>query len=174
MNRKKFKYQITALEHEKATIKRSDWMADYIKDIPFQVVLTLSGVGRYSMDSMKQIEKQLVESYEKYHRCPLSYVVSYETSPEKYANIHMAIACPYPIDTFFMDSYLSGRKVNFQIADVDPERKERLLPYMFKEMNYRPDYEFDLINCDYYLGTAATKKERKRQARHQRRLKKSA
>lgn len=165
-----FRYISTALEHYKATVSKSDEVVDYVKDIPFQVVLTLSGVGRYSIESLKQVEKKLADYYERVHKCSLSYVVSYErTSVERYANIHMAIACGYRVDIAFIEAVLRGWKVNFEIRPVDMERKERLLSYAFKEMNYSSDYNFDLVNCDYYLKPPGNCRERRRLRRMQER-----
>jgi hypothetical protein len=82
----------------------------------------------------------------------------------------MAIACPFRIDTSYIHTFLRSRKVDFTLDPVDVTRKEELLNYMFKELNYSSDCDWNFRNFDYYLKKPRNRKDRKRLSRHRERL----
>jgi hypothetical protein len=170
VDRHGFRYQPTILQHYRETVSKSAELVEYLRDVPIQAVLTISGYGRYDMVKLKGIEHDLVSAYQRSHKAPLSYAVSYEQA-QKYANIHMVIACSYPLDISFIEAILRLRKVDFKIETVDESRKDKLLSYVFKELNFNIDYEWDIKNLDFYLQkTPGNSRSRRRLKRHRERL----
>lgn len=173
MTTRNYKYIPTIQRHYKDVFSTSAQLTEYLEDIPVQVVLTISGCGQYAMDSLKRIETDLADSYQRTHKAPLSYAVSYEGN-RRYANAHLIIACCYRVDVSYIDAILRLRKVDFKIDRIDESTKHKLLSYMFKELNFNPDCDWDFHALDFYLRPMPeNSRQRRRLRRHRERLRAS-
>ena len=152
--------------------KPSSIAAIWLALVPFQM---FASIEPHPSFECKAVVEQFCNVVERFHRCPLSGIIGYETAPTTHA--HMCFACPVRLDLGWIRDYLKQQKLqSFDLQQFDPALDG--LPYTLKSLNWRgvidsrSGGEVDYRNLDYYLKTPVDRKDRKRQARHQRRMEK--
>lgn len=172
MNRTEFKY-IPTIERSYPTRRYSSGEASEDKPsvtsavwlalVPFQL---FACIEPHPAIDCKAVVEQFCGVVEKFHRSPLSGIIGYETEPASHA--HLCMASPIKLDLGWIRDYLRQQKLqSFDVQQFDHYLDG--LPYAMKSLN--SGGEVDYRNLDYYLKPPHNRKDRKRQARHEARLK---
>jgi hypothetical protein len=111
------------------------------------------------------VMEQFCAVVERFHSCPLSGIIGYETNPTSHS--HFCFACSVELDFEWIITYLRHQKIeSFDIKPFDHSLDG--LPYALKVLN--SNGQVDYRNVDLYIKAPQNRKDRKRQARHQQRL----
>jgi hypothetical protein len=150
--------------------KKSIPEASHLHCIPFSLIVSVNPSYVSSIERMKSFVHYIQDECEKYHKAPLSGVLTYDTVPN--CHVHMALLSSHELSKSWFERYLRlavGQK-NYKIEDFDVNGYQLLYILRVMDRFNQESFQLDFINMELYLGQAQNCRQRRRFRRHQKRM----